>query len=647
MQRRRRRRGPARRARPAEHVLATRAGRCSGPTAASCIGALGAGHRSGRPPRLAGPVPRALRHRPGHQADDGRRARTPRSSATSSSPSSRYVAYRCQVLLVSRIGEGFLRDLRVRVFDHLQRLSMPFYDREKAGRDRLPHDLRRRLAAGARADGPAHVRQERPAARRCRSSCWPSCRGSCCCSASSPCPFVVLASIKFQRDSNAAYLDVRDRIGATLSQLQEGIAGVRVIQAFGREDVESDRFQRRNRRLYDAHMRSVRISAWYLPGHRVRRAAHHRARRRRRRLVGAQRRRSPSAPSPSSCSPSPTCSSRSSSSPSSSTPCSRPAPRSSKLFELLDTPVDVPERPGARRPPGPGRHRGRRRRFAYVAGHARAAATSTSTIPVGERLALVGPTGAGKSTLAKLIARLYDPTEGTVRFAGIDLRDATLRSLRERIVVVPQEGFLFNGTIRDNVRIARERRHRRRGRARPSTPSACSSGSPRCPRGSTPRCASGARACRRGRSSWCRWPGPRWPTRRCWCSTRPPRASTPAPRCWSSRPWSTLMEGRTVVVIAHRLSTAERADRVGVVADGRLVELGTHDDLVAQRRPLRRPVRHLVGWDRRAGIVTIAVGEIHRSSRKAPAWLSPISTSASTSSAGATTRTTSSSPRRA
>ena len=70
-------------------------------------------------------------------------------------------------------------------------------------------------------------------------------------------PFVVLASIKFQRDSNAAYLEVRDGIGDTLSQLQEGIAGVRVVQAFGREDVESARFQRGNRRLFDAHMRSV------------------------------------------------------------------------------------------------------------------------------------------------------------------------------------------------------------------------------------------------------------------------------------------------------------------------------------------------------------------------------------------------------
>ena len=78
-------------------------------------------------------------------------------------------------------------------------------------------------------------------------------------------PFVILGSIKFQRDSNKAYLIVRDRIGATLSSLQEGLSGVRVIQAYAREDVQVERFTRTSRDLYDAHMDSVRISAWYLP----------------------------------------------------------------------------------------------------------------------------------------------------------------------------------------------------------------------------------------------------------------------------------------------------------------------------------------------------------------------------------------------
>ena len=77
-------------------------------------------------------------------------------------------------------------------------------------------------------------------------------------------PPVILASIKFS-DSSEAYLDVRDRIGSTLSHLQEGIAGVRVVQAFAREDVEVGRFEEGNWELYDSYMRSVAISAWYLP----------------------------------------------------------------------------------------------------------------------------------------------------------------------------------------------------------------------------------------------------------------------------------------------------------------------------------------------------------------------------------------------
>ena len=77
------------------------------------------------------------------------------------------------------------------------------------------------------------------------------------------------------------------------------------------------------------------------------------------------------------------------------------------------------------------------------------------TVRPGEQLALVGPTGAGKSTLAKLLTRQYDPTSGVVRFAGLDLRESTLDSLRRRIVFMPQEGHLFSGTIADNVRLAK------------------------------------------------------------------------------------------------------------------------------------------------------------------------------------------------
>ena len=225
--------------------------------------------------------------------------------------------------------------------------------------------------------------------------------------------------------------------------------------------------------------------------------------------------------------------------------------------------------------PRSGDDRRRRTSRSRTARTSRCCTTCRCTSPTGERLALVGPTGAGKSTLAKLIARFYDPVEGAVRVGGVDLRDATFVSLRQRIVVVPQEGFLFAGTLRDNVRVGRpeatdaEVEDALRG-ARPARPVRA-----RSPKGSTPKCASAARGCRRGSASSSRWPAPRWPTRRSSSSTRRRRTSTPAPSTTVEQALERLMHGRTVVVVAHRLSTAARADRIG----GRL------------RRPARR-ARH-------------------------------------------------------
>ncbi len=257
-----------------------------------------------------------------------------------------------------------------------------------------------------------------------------------------------------------------------------------------------------------------------------------------------------------------------------------------KLFGLLDTAVDVPERPGAVDLPARGDIEVEGVAFAY-AGGAPVLRDVDLSIPSGCRLALVGPTGAGKSTLAKLVARLYDPTEGRVRFGGLDLRDATVRSLRERIVVVPQEGFLFNGTILDNVRLARagatddevvaaleaigirerfealpdglatevqERGSRlsaqllsfaKQGRLDLESADVnelLTALAPMLEQAAGPAvdlilCRSGARASRRGRSSSSRWPGLPSAIRPCSCSTRRPPASTRAPRWWSRRRW--------------------------------------------------------------------------------------------------------------
>ena len=209
---------------------------------------------------------------------------------------------RLRSLLVGRVGEGFLRDLRVRVFDHLQRLSMPFYDREKAGVHRLAHDLRRRLAAGARAVGPA------------------ACSSATSCSSSLsvdrarlvswqlllicliPLPFVVAGQHQVPARlepglPHGARPHRPHAVGAAGGHRRRARhPGVRP-----RGRARSSGSAPTTATLYDAHMRSVRISAWYLPVIEFAGARHHRAWSSASAAGWSSTASSPSAPSPSSC----------------------------------------------------------------------------------------------------------------------------------------------------------------------------------------------------------------------------------------------------------------------------------------------------------------------------------------------------------
>ncbi|HEX4866719.1 MAG TPA: ABC transporter ATP-binding protein [Acidimicrobiales bacterium] len=487
-----------------------------------------------------------------------------------------YVTYRFQVLLIAQIGESFLRDLRLRVFHHLQRLSMPFYDREKAGvivsRMTSDVDSMQELVQMGLLMFVSNGLLLTVSVVVLAVVSWKLLALSLLLL-----PVVILASVKFQRDSNVAYLEVRDGIGSTLSHLQEGIAGVRVVQAFGREDLEAARFQQGSRRLYDAHMRSVRISAWYLPIIE---------------LAGLL-----------------------------TTAIAvgiggwwvhtgeltvgtvtffvltlsnlfEPVQQLSqlfnivqsagaslhKLFGLLDTPVDVPERPGAVELPARGHISVEQVGFAYSSGPPVLSEVSLE-LPVGTRIALVGPTGAGKSTLAKLIARLYDPTAGTVRYAGIDLRDATRRSLRQRVVVVPQEGFLFNGTILDNVRLARE------GATDDDVVAALEAIGvaerfAALPQGLRTEVHERGSRLSAGEKQLVSLARAALADPAVLVLDEATSSLDPGTEVVVEEAMARLMKGRTVIVIAHRLSTAERADLVGVVAEGRLVELGRHAELL-------------------------------------------------------------------
>ncbi len=165
-------------------------------------------------------------------------------------------------MLINRAGEGFLRSLRVRVFDHIQRQSLAFFDRNKSG------VLVARMTADIESMGELvqfGLLQLISAAMLIVFSLvllfvlsWQLALVGLL-----VVPVIVVASRKFQRDSNEAYLDVRENVGQNLSTLQEGIAGVRVIQAYAREPEQTRRFVQSNRNLFDSHVRSVRVATWY------------------------------------------------------------------------------------------------------------------------------------------------------------------------------------------------------------------------------------------------------------------------------------------------------------------------------------------------------------------------------------------------
>jgi ATP-binding cassette subfamily B protein len=490
-----------------------------------------------------------------------------------------YLVYRAQIRILSRVGEGFLRDLRVRIFEHLLGLSMQFYDRNKTGVlvSRMTSDvdsLQELVQTGLLTlIGNGFLLLLSVVVLSVVS---PWLMLTCLVAV----PPVLLASLRFARLSAAAYLGVRDRIAGNLARLQEGITGVRVIQAYGREDREIEAFQHSNQALFEAHMASTRLQSWYLPvieiagtgttalvvavgGYLVSRQQV---------TIGTVTFFVLTL-----------------------TNLFDPIQQFSqlfnqmqsagaglrKLFALLDTPLDVAPRGAGVELPPRGVIELEHVSFRYPGSSQSVLEDVSLSIRAGERLALVGPTGAGKSSLAKLIARLYDPTSGSIRFAGIDLRDASTHSLRERIVVVAQEGFLFNTSIRENVRVGRadatdleveaalaEIGVLERFAALPEgIDTLVNERGSRLSAGEK-QLVSLARAALRDPALL--------------VLDEATSSLDPGTERLVEQAMRKLMAGRSTLVIAHRLSTAAHADRVAVVEDGRLSELGVPSELLAR-----------------------------------------------------------------
>ncbi|MDQ3769409.1 MAG: ABC transporter ATP-binding protein/permease, partial [Actinomycetota bacterium] len=364
-----------------------------------------------------------------------------------------------QTYLVNWVGQRALADLRLRLFRHLQELSVGFYERNRAGVliSRLTNDVQALdhlvtdsvttlFQASLTLIGTIVILLFLDAELALLTFLV--------------LPLMALASLIFRLASADAYRRTRETIGAITASLQETLSGIRVVRTFGRERDHRDRFAGLNEANRAANMRTVHLNAAYFPAVEGLNA-----------LAtlgillygGAQAIEGEItvgvlvafvAAINGFFDPIQQLSHVYSTYQSGMAALD-------KIFELLETEPDLVDAPDARDLPRPlrGEVAFEEVSFAYrtdEGDRALALAGVTLHVPPGQTVALVGQTGAGKSTLVKLVARFHDPTQGRVLVDGHDLREVRAFSLRTQLGIVSQEGFLFSGTVRDNVAFARD-----------------------------------------------------------------------------------------------------------------------------------------------------------------------------------------------
>ena len=490
----------------------------------------------------------------------------------------RPLVVRAQILLAATAGERFLGALRTAAFDKLQALPLGFFERERSGV----------LVSRLTSDVQALTEFVREALVEVAGSALQIALTVTALLILSPrlaavslvaLPILIVASWSFHHGAGRAYNAIRDRVAETLTALQEGFAGVRVVQAFRRERQTLDRYKPRSHAQIGAWRQASFVNVRLFPVIALAQTAALIAVL----LVAASMYRAGDI--------------------SEGTIAAfvlyliqlfDPVARLSewlgdfrqglaalaKVAGLLEAPTSIVEKRDAIELPPEGVLAFCEVTFGYDPARPVVRGVTLEIEP-GEHVALVGATGAGKSTLSKLLTRQYDPSDGRIELGSVDLRDAKLESLHRRVVLLPQEGHLFSGSIADNVRLARPAASDEEVAAALERIGALERFA------SLPNGLETDVQTRGLRLS----AGERQLVGLARVALMDPAVIVldeatssldPGTEAAVERALAAVAEGRTMITIAHRLSTAERADRVAVLERGRLVEVASHSELVKQ-----------------------------------------------------------------